>query len=90
MLDQERKYFADNIKSLLENYRGRFVVIKETSVLGPFATIDEALSEGARRYGLHAFLVRQVEEQSQDTVSIPALALGLLHADPPHAIRRAE
>jgi hypothetical protein len=88
MLDIERQFYTENLPSLLNDYRGRYIVVKEKTVAGPFATADEALSEGARRYGLQPFLVRLVTEE-QPEVSIPALTLGLLHADPPHPIRRA-
>ena len=86
MLDAEQRYYAENLPSLLEQYRGRFVVIKERSVLGAFSNIDEALREGARVYGLQSFLARLVTEAPQ-VISIPALTLGLLHANPPHPIR---
>ena len=86
MLDVERKYYDENLPSLLEHYRGRFVVIKDHTVLGPFNTIEDALGEGARLYGLESFLARQVTE-TPPVVSNPALDLGLLHADPSYAVR---
>ena len=43
--------------------------------------MDEALREGGRRFGLQSFLVRRVIETIAE-VSFPALALGLIHADP--------
>src|SRR5437867_868935 len=86
MLDVERQYYEENLSSLLENYRGRFVVIKDHTVVGPFNTIEEALEEGARLYGLQSFLARQVGEAPR-VISNPALSLGLLHADPPHPVR---
>jgi hypothetical protein len=45
------------------------------------------LSEGARRFGLDSYLIRQVEE-SEEPVSIPALTLGILGANTPHPGRR--
>ena len=86
MLDTERQYFAQNLPSLLQQYRGRFVVIRDEVVVGAFDTMDEALREGARRFGLQSFLARRVEE-SLPEMSFPALTLGLLHADPPDAVR---
>jgi hypothetical protein len=88
MLDVERQYYDDNLPSLLEHYRGRFVVIKDHTVLGPFNTIEEALREGARTYGVQSFLARQVGEPPR-VVSNPALDLGVLHADPTFAVRGA-
>ena len=86
MLDTERQYYDDNLPALLDQYRGRFVVIKDRAVAGAFGTIDDALQEGARRFGLQPFLIRLVDEAPQ-VVSIPALTLGLLHANPPHSVR---
>ena len=88
MLDVERKYFADNLPSLMARYGGRFIVIKDDTVVWAFATIDEALREGARRFGLQPFLMRLVSETPHE-ISIPALTLGVLYANPPYAIRRA-
>ena len=87
MLDAERRYYSDHLVDLLEQYRGRFIVIKDSSVVGAFDTMDEALREGARRFGLSSFLARRAEETSPE-VSFPALTLGLLHADPPHPVFR--
>ena len=86
MLDTERQYYVDHLAELLGQYRGRFVVIKDTSVVGAFDTMDEALREGARRFGLQSFLARRVEETLPE-LTFPALTLGLLHADPPHSVR---
>jgi hypothetical protein len=88
MLDVERKYFADNLPTLLGQYAGRFIVVKDQTVVGAFGTIDEALREGARRFGLQPFLARLVSETPHE-IAIPALTLGLLHANPPYPIHRA-
>jgi hypothetical protein len=88
MLDVERKYFADNLPSLLSQYGGRFIVIKDQTVVGAFGTIDEALREGARRFGLQSFLTRLVSETPHE-ISIPALTLGVLYANPPYPVRGA-
>ena len=88
MLDAERQYYADNLDALLRQYRGRFVVIKDNAVIGAFDTMDGAIREGARRFGLESFLARRVEEHAPE-LSFPALTLGLLHADPPQPIHWA-
>jgi hypothetical protein len=81
MLDVERAYFERTRAELEAHFSGRFVVIKDEEVIGAFNTIQEALSEGTRRLGLNSFLVRQVGVPIKG-VSIPALALGILRADP--------
>lgn len=87
MLDTERTFFDSIQQKLLSMCPGQFVVIKQQELVGTYPTIQEALTEGARRFGLDSFLVRRVDEQ-QEKVSIPALTLGILSANPSHTIRR--
>ena len=87
MLDAERAYFDRSIADLQARFPGKFVVIKGEEVIGDFNTIQEALGEGARRFGLEGFLVRQVGVP-QKAISIPALALGILRANPTSTVVR--
>lgn len=80
MLDTERQYFDKNREDLLRRYPGKFVVIKDEQVLGAFDSIEDALAEGAREYGVTSFLVRRTDQSPEDA-AIPALMLGLLRAD---------
>jgi len=80
-LDQEKSVFDEHRDQWTEQYPGRFVLIKGSEVIGFFDCLDAALSEGAKRFGLTPFLARSVSEPDQE-VSIPALALGVLRADP--------
>jgi hypothetical protein len=88
MLEQERKFFEENRALWLTKFPGRFVLIKGSELLGTFDTIDEALAEGARRFGLESFLARRVEQVEQE-INIPALTLGILRANPTHPISRS-
>lgn len=81
MLEQEIKFYQDNLEAWLTNFAGKFVVVKGNELIGVFDTIDAALSEGARRFGLNSFLVRRVERTPQE-IRIPALTLGLISANP--------
>jgi len=83
MLDTEREYFDKHRDDLLRQYPGKFVVIKEEQLLGSYDTIQDALGAGARELGMVSFLVKRTDETPQD-VSIPALTLGILRADPSH------
>ena len=80
MLEDERRYYQAHVDEWLSRYPGKFVVVRGEELVGAFDTIGEALAEGARRFGLTPFLVRRVE-RTPEKVTIPALALGLLHAD---------
>ena len=85
MLDTERQYFDQNRQELLRQYPGRFIIIKDQQVRGPFDTIQDALGAAASEFGLSSVLVRRTDELPSD-VSIPALTLGILRANPPHPI----
>ena len=80
-LESELAYFAENVEAWAQQYSGQFVVVKNRRLLGTFATLEEALAAGAREYGLADFLVRQLG-RTPETVSVPALSLGLLSAHP--------
>jgi Family of unknown function (DUF5678) len=81
MLETERKYFSEHFDELNSRYPGKYVLIKDSNLIGAFNTIEEALADGARRFGLIPFLVRQVTAVPEKEINIPALTLGLLRAD---------
>ncbi len=87
MLTQEIKFYDEHLQEWLKTNSKKFVLIKESDLIGFYNTFDEALSEGARRFGLESFLVRQVIEKQED-INIPALSLGILNADTTHSISR--
>ncbi len=86
MLEKERKFYDRKRAELVSQHLGQFVLIKEEELVGVYNKIEEALAEGARRFGLQPFLVRQISETSEEEINIPALALGILRADSPHSI----
>jgi hypothetical protein len=80
-LETELQFFAENKANWLTVHSGKFVLVKGKELLGVFDTSDAAIAEGARRFGSQSFLVRQVKAEDEK-IYIPALALGLLYADP--------
>jgi hypothetical protein len=80
MLDTERQFYSENLAEWLRQYPGKFALVKDRELIGTFDTAEEALAEGARRFGLEPFLVRRVQERADD-VSVPALSLGILRAN---------
>ena len=85
MLEKERKFFEQNRAEWLTISPDKFVLIKNEELIGTFDTLQDALTEGARRFGTESFLVRQVEEVEQ-LVYIPALTLGILRANSTHSV----
>lgn len=80
MLEQERAFYAEQLHAWLNLYPGRIVLVKDDHLIGVYDTVDQALAEGARRFGLAPFLVRRVESE-QSEIHVPALTLGLLRAN---------
>ena len=80
MLETETRYFEENQDKWKQESVEKFVLIKGTQAVGFFGTLEDALNEGARRFGLSPFLARSVYE-GRPEVRIPALALGVLQAD---------
>ncbi len=81
MLERERAYFDRLQPHFLTVFPGRFVLIKGEELISSYDTFEDALQEGAKRFGSGSFLIRRVDQISEE-ISIPALAVGMLHADP--------
>ena len=88
MLETELAYFDQNRESWKTQYPCKFVLIKGSSLVGTHDTMEAALDDGSRRFGLSSFLIRRVGEDSKE-ISIPALALGILRANPAHSASRS-
>jgi len=82
MLETEIAYYDKHKEEWVKTRLNQFVLIKGEELIGFYPTIDEALAEGARLYGLDSFLVRRIEADGGEDVYIPALALGLINANP--------
>jgi hypothetical protein len=87
LLERERAFYAAHETEWAAAHPGRFVVVKGDRLLGAFDSIEEALAAGAASFGLDSFLVRKLGEK-RDEISIPALTLGLLRANPQHSADR--
>jgi hypothetical protein len=80
-LATELEFFDQHLDEWLTKHLGRVVLVKGRELVGVFDNEDDALAEGARRFGLTSFPVRRVAPQ-QVEVQIPALTLGVLRANP--------
>ena len=56
----EEATYAQHRPGLLERAPGQFVAVLGDVLVGPLPDYEAALSEGYRRFGLGAFLVRRV------------------------------
>jgi len=58
MLEQEFKYFVDHQKELVKQYNGKYLIIKDQSVVGVYDTIEAAYEGGKEKYELGTFLIQ--------------------------------
>jgi hypothetical protein len=68
-LDQELKTFEENKEKLLVEKKNRFVLIKGNEIISDFASYEDALSDGYKKFGNQEFLVKQVLEQETINLS---------------------
>jgi hypothetical protein len=59
MLDKEFKYYIDNQAELLKEYNGRFIVIKNETVIGNYSSEIDAYTETIKKHQLGTFLIQQ-------------------------------
>jgi hypothetical protein len=76
-IEQELKYFEDNRADLVRHYKGKWVVIKGTELIGAYDDSDAAYAAGVGRFRTEPFLVRQVTE-NDSPIQAPALFTGLV------------
>lgn len=62
MLEKEFKYYLNNQSELVKRYNRRFLVIKDESVVGDFATMEEAYFDSVTKYELGTFLIQECTE----------------------------
>ncbi len=60
-LEKEFTYYLENQNELVKKYNGKFIVIKDTEVLGAYDTELEAIDKTTTKYELGTFLVQKCE-----------------------------
>lgn len=61
-LNIEIKTYEKNKESLLKTDRGKFVLVKDNSIIGTYDTYDDAVKVGIDKFGNKPFLVKQILE----------------------------
>lgn len=59
MLEKQFKYYLDHQEELVEKYRGKFLVIKDESVVGVYDSELDAYRESVKKYELGTFLIQE-------------------------------
>ena len=61
MLEKEFQYYLANQAKLVEQYNGKFIVIKDQKVIGVYDTQDAAFFETEKVHELGTFLIQYCE-----------------------------
>jgi len=58
---KEFEYYIKNQQELVKQYKGKFIVIKEQSVVGVYDTEIEAYNKSVEEFELGTFLIHEVQ-----------------------------
>lgn len=61
-LEQELKTYQKEKEKLLQESKGKFVLIKGGEIIGVYASQEDALAEGYKKFGNEEFLVKEITE----------------------------
>jgi hypothetical protein len=59
MLEKDFQYYLDHQNELLQKYTGRFIVIKESQVIGDYSSELEAINTTKEHHEIGTFLVQK-------------------------------
>ena len=65
MLQEQFNYYLDNQAEFVEKYDGKFLVIKDKSVVGVFDEEIEAYNNSVEKYELGTFLIQECRPGSE-------------------------
>ena len=64
VLEKEFNYYVEHQDELVKKHNGKYVVIRDSKVVGAFDTELEAIENSAEKYELGTFLVQKCEPGS--------------------------
>lgn len=80
-LEKELDTFRKNQPQWSQAYGGKFVLVVNEELVGVYDDPGTAYEAGIERFGNIPMLIKQVRKDDE-TAFMPALTLGLIHADP--------
>jgi len=72
----EAALFDSELKNLIATKKGQYVVVKAKEISDGYATESEAYAAALKKYGDEAFLIRQVTDEPQAPINVPAIWFG--------------
>ena len=70
MLDKEFQYFMEHQQELASKYDGKYIVIVGNSVVGVYATNEEAYEESLKNYKLGEFLIQECSTDASSYTTV--------------------
>ena len=68
MLEKEYQYFNKNKPQLIQQYEGKFIVVKSDAVLGAYGSEVEAITETQKTHEIGTFLVQLCSLVDEDEI----------------------
>ena len=65
VLEKEFEYYLKNQNDLVKKYNGRFIVIKDSQVIGDYESELEAINKTLEKHEAGTFLVQKCEPGSE-------------------------
>jgi hypothetical protein len=73
MLDIEFQTFQENKQNLVENHKGKFVLIKDDEIIGIFENELDAVKQGNEQFKDSHFLVNEITDDKFKIRFMPSL-----------------
>lgn len=70
MLEKEFQYYLTHQKELTQKYLGKFIVIKDESIIGIYGSEIEAYEESIKTNELGTFLIQEVQAGEENITQI--------------------
>lgn len=67
LLNQYYSYFMNHLDEIFAKYKGKFVVIKDDSVVGSYNSEAEAYSEAVKKFTLGEFLIQECKSADKNS-----------------------
>ena len=66
ILEEEFRFYINNQEKLVEKYNGKFIVIKDKTVIGSYDSEIAAYEETQKKHQLGTFLIQQCSPGSEN------------------------
>ncbi len=64
-LEKEFQTYLTHKEELLAKSEGKFVLIKDVTIIDVYSSYEDALKEGLRKFGNVPFLVKQIQREDE-------------------------